>query len=433
MKVGFVGCGKLGLMVALTIESKGHEVRGYDVRHEPYDYVLSRSIPFQEEHSDELLKNTAMQMVSLPELCEWADILFLAPQTPHGKEYEGITPLPGTREDFDYSYLQECVASVDSLLPDDGKICVIISTVLPGTMERLILPTISRKFRLVYSPQFIAMGTVYEDFLNPEFWLIGAEDKGDSRLVAAFFGTISDAPLVETDIRTAEGIKVFYNTFITTKTVLANLYGEAAHKCGMNVDDIFKAISLSTRRLLSPRYLEAGMGDGGGCHPRDNIALSHLARRESFSFDFFESLMIARQKHCEFLADVIQEHMVQRSASRETKLSVVILGKAFKPETNIETGSPSMLLSNILTARGIKHWITDDLPTSELYPSLYFIGTKHERYKDYKFQMGSVVIDPFRYLPKMAGVKIIQIGKPTSQSVNSVESTDYYKTLCQSH
>lgn len=432
MKVGVVGCGKLGLMVALTIESRGHEVRGYDVRHEPWDYLLSRSIPFHEEHSEELLKNTAMQMVSLPELCEWADILFLAPQTPHGPEYEGVTPLPGTREDFDYSYLRDCVKAVDTFLPAQGKICVIISTVLPGTLDRLIIPNITRKFRLVYSPQFIAMGTVYKDFLNPEFWLIGALDKGDSRIVASFFKTISDAPLMETDIRTAEGIKVFYNTFITTKTVLANLYGEAAHKCGMNADDIYKAITLSTRRLLSPKYLEAGMGDGGGCHPRDNIALSHLARKELFSYDFFESLMIAREKHCEFLADLIQEHAVLREASRETKLSVVILGKAFKPETNIETGSPSMLLSNILTARGVKHWIHEDLKATELFPSLYFIGTKHERYKDYKFQMGSVVIDPFRYIPERAGVKLIQVGKPTKEAANRIEDSDYFKTLCQS-
>jgi UDPglucose 6-dehydrogenase len=398
-----IGCGKLGLMVALTIESKGHEVKGFDISQQAAWYLDRRSIPFKEENSEKLLAATKMQMVPLKELCDWADILFLAPQTPHGPEFEGTAPLPAERADFDYSFLVDCVQAVDRNLRAP-KVCAIISTVLPGTIEREVLPIVSGFFDLVYTPQFIAMGTVYRDFCNPEFWLIGADKKGAAKVIGRFFESISDAPHVVTDIKTAEGIKVFYNTFITTKTVLANLYGEAAHRLGMNVDDIFKAVSLSTRRLLSTRYLEAGMGDGGGCHPRDNIALSWLARENDFSFDFFDALMTARQNHCEFLAGLIEEEWERASYA----LPVVILGRAFKPETNIETGSPAILLSNLLERRGIRHQSLDDHVFLE--PAIVFIGCKHERYKSLHFADGSVVIDPFRYLAPQDGVKLISIG-----------------------
>lgn len=391
-------------MVALTIESRRHSVKGFDVSDAPKNYLAQGSIPFQEEHSEELLAASKMEMVSLEELCDWADILLLAPQTPHAPEYEGTTPLPQTRADFDYSYLIDCVRSVNACLVRPTP-CIVISTVLPGTIEREIIPLLDRDFKLVYSPQFIAMGTVYDDFLHPEFWLIGTgADELSVEVVRHFFRTIAKAPEVITDIRTAEGIKVFYNTFITTKTVLANLYGEMAHKCQMNVDDIFKAVSLSTGRLLSPKYLKAGMGDGGGCHPRDNIALSWLAKKVDLSYDFFESLMVAREKHCSFLVELIHEEW-ERS---DYALPITILGRAFKPETNIETGSPALLLSAILRRCGVAHECVDTVPARA---GIFFIGCQHERYRFTKFPAGSVVIDPFRYIPEQEGVTVKRIGQ----------------------
>ena len=403
MKVGFIGCGKLGLMVALTIESCGHEVQGYDVSPNPAKYLKERNIPFQEEHAYDLLRHTKMEMVPLENLCRWADLLFMAPQTPHQPQFEGATPLPEERADFDYSYLKDCVRNVNAALVRRTP-CVIISTVLPGTLEREILPLLGPHFDLVYSPQFIAMGTVYEDFLHPEFWLLGCLSSSAAGKLTDFYETISLAPVVSTDIRTAEGIKVFYNTFITAKTVLANLYGEMACRLKMNVDDIQRAITCSTRRLLSPKYLRAGMGDGGGCHPRDNIALSWLADQIGMGYNFFDALMLSREKHCEFLADLIAEHKGSRR--------VILLGRSFKPETNIETGSPALLLSAILEQRGIPHLSTEHLRAQDRATNnLYFIATQHERYQEIKFPCGSIVIDPFRYISDQEGVEVIRIGE----------------------
>jgi UDPglucose 6-dehydrogenase len=396
-------------MVALTIESCGHEVKGHDIDPAVAGYLRERAIPFREDHAEELLRSTRMEMVSLKELCAWAEILFLAPQTPHESRFEGVTPLPADRADFDYSYLKEAVKEVNACLPCPTT-CVVISTVLPGTIERVVKPLLGRNFLLIYEPLFIAMGTVYQDFLNPEFVLCGTEHEEAYLDLLQFYDTIGMMNLFRTDIRTAEGIKVFYNTFITAKTVLGNLYGEMAHRLGMNVDDIYKALCLAKDRLISPKYLKAGMGDGGGCHPRDNIALSYIAKTHGLSFDFFEALMVARQKHCEWLADMCEDE------SREWGLPIRILGKEFKPETNIRTGSPAILLYNILSERGVAVRIIDN-PEKEA--AVYFIGCQHTRYRNCKFPSGSVVIDPFRYIQGQEGVHLVSIGSGKEQLITA--------------
>lgn len=435
MKIGMVGCGKLGLMVALTIESRGHEVRGYDIDPAVATRLKDRTLLFHEEHAEELLKNTKMQMVPLSELCAWADILFLAPQTPHAPQFEGITPLPEERADFDYLPLITCVVMVNECLVRPTT-CVVVSTVLPGTIERAIEPLINENFKLVYQPLFIAMGTVYHDFLHPEFVLCGTKHDDAAAELRHFYETIffpvykpiwntcdeMDNRVFRTDIRTAEGIKVFYNTFITAKTVLANIYGELAHKLGMNADDIYRAMSKATDRLISPKYLKAGMGDGGGCHPRDNIALSYVARRENLSFDIFEALMKAREKHTEWLADLCQQ------AAADSGLPIVILGMAFKPETNITTGSPSLLLYSILGRRDVPVHLSDYPDMFE--KSVFFIGCQHKRYQTYAFPEGSVVIDPFRYIPYSSAYSVIRIGDSSKQ--REIEQIKIYRrcNLC---
>ena len=250
------------------------------------------------------------------------------------------------------------------------------------------------------------MGTVLNDFLNPEFVLLGVDKAKDLTPVRELYKTMHDRPLFETDITTAEGIKVFYNTFITMKTVLANIYGEMSHKLGMNVDDIYEALSLATDRIISNKYLKSGVGDGGGCHPRDNIALSHIAKEVSLSHNIFEDLMAAREDHMEWLADYAIELM------RFNSLQIIVLGKSFKPETDIETGSPAVLLVNILKEKKAPVTHLTGVPNNEIMvPVICVIGTQKPEFKETKFAPGSIVLDPFRYIPDQDGVKVIRIGE----------------------
>lgn len=389
MKIGMVGLGKLGLPVALTIESRGHEVHGYDISNDPYSYLGAKQIPYKEEGIQPLLDDNDIRLhPSVGSVVANSELIFIAIQTPHDPQYEGTTKLSQDRQDFDYTYLKEGIRVVADVCAAQkvARTIVGISTCLPGTFLREISPLLNDYTKYVYSPQFIAMGSVLKDYLNPEFNLIGVHDDEAAGQLAEFYLTINDAPNVVTDITTAEGIKVSYNTWITAKTVIANAWGEIAYKTGMNFEDIFKAWSLATDRILSPRYMHYGMSDGGSCHPRDNIALSYLAKQVDLSHDIFEDLMRARENYEEWHA------RLAISVSKKNKLPLILLGRAFKPDTTIETGSAAILLANIIKERGYAFIHKEDLDT--LPVAVYFIATNHSRYKDYKFPEGSIVINP---------------------------------------
>jgi len=398
MKIGMIGMGKLGLPVGLAIESKGHEVKGYDVNPAVAGYLKDRQIPYKEEGLQPLLDKTKVEMVeSIDELCKWADLVFCAVQTPHDPQYEGTTRLPDDRKDFDYTYLIEAVKQVHDFT------LIVISTCLPGTFDTQIKQHISPTVNYIYNPFFIAMGTVLADFLDPEFVLVG----GEPGLLEDFYKTIHQKPLLVTDVTTAEAIKVSYNTFITTKTVLANLWGQIAEKTGANVDDIYKAWSMATDRLISPRYLQAGMSDGGGCHPRDNIALSYISDQLGLKFNFFEALMKARESHEEWIADYVLNLNIPQP--------ILILGKSFKPETNITTGSPAILLANLLEEKGAAFSqydpYIDDVEPNLGQRLIVIVATKHQVFSGYKFKEGSIVIDPFGIIPDQEGVEVRRLGR----------------------
>ncbi len=342
MKIGFIGLGKLGLPVALAAEAAGHTVHGWDTSDEVQSIVRTRKLPYVEEGAQELLENSKIALIKPPELAEWADIVFVAVQTPHRPEFEGITPIPDERADFDYTSLKSAVASVH-----DAKLVAVISTVLPGTMEREIYPIVGPD-RLLYNPAFIAMGTTVPDFCDPEFVLVGT-DMANPAPLDEFYGLIHDKYVFLTTVRTAELTKVAYNTFIGLKIAFANTMMELCEKTGADVDDLVDALSLADRRIISPAYMRGGMGDGGGCHPRDNIALSWLAREVNLSYDLFESLMVCRERQTEWLAQLAIEEQNSQAAFRP----IEILGKAYKPETALTVGSPAVLLANQLADLGV--------------------------------------------------------------------------------
>lgn len=418
MNISFVGAGKLGLPVALAIESKGHNVAVTDVNPKVAEILRTRKLPYMEAGAQQLLENSRIPFLTLKQAVSHGDIIFVPIQTPHDPRYEGITPIPEERVDFDYSYLKMGVALLAEEIEQQGedKIVIIISTVLPGTIEREIKPLLGPHTKLCYNPFFIAMGQTIQDFLNPEFVLFGVDDRGAVEKAKQFYRTIHDRPFYETGIKEAELIKVAYNTFIGQKIVFANNLMEICHKMGIDVDKVTDALKMASDRLISTKYLSAGMGDGGGCHPRDGIAMSSLARDLHLSYDWSESVMMAREKQTEWLADLVEKHLSPQLTT------AVILGYAYKPGTALTVGSPALLLKNILEARKRKvvaydpyvdKGETDRLPN---YPAVFFIGTKHPDFTAYDFPDGSVVLDPWRYIPNhRTDVKIIHIGRSALQ------------------
>jgi UDPglucose 6-dehydrogenase len=411
MNIGFVGLGKLGLPVALAVESKGHKVFGYDISNKVKSIIEAKKIPYKEIWAQKYLEKSKIKFSSLSEVVKNSDIIFVPIQTPHDPLYEGVTRIPKKRIDFDYSFLIKGMKALSQEIEKqkEDKIVIIISTVLPGTIRKYIKPLLGSYTQICYNPFFIAMGTTMRDFLFPEFILFGVDNLKAAQKAEDFYKTINNAPFFKTTLENAELIKVTYNTFISTKISFINTIMELCyHLPNTNVDDVTKALSLGSRRIISSTYMSGGMSDGGGCHPRDNIALSWLAKKHNLSFDWFESIMEQREKQTEWLASLIIAEV------KKDLKEIIILGRSFKPETNIETGSPAILLMNIIKEKKLKIKSYDpflDRKKPKLKKGIYFIATKHEIFENYKFPNGSVVIDPFRYIINKDNIKYIPIGK----------------------
>jgi len=417
MNVGFIGLGKLGLPCALAIEAYGgHQVYGFELSETTCQNIHNRFLPYREVGAQELLDQTHLKLCEVDEVVCECDLVFVAVQTPHEPKFEGVTPLPEERADFDYSYLRQAVSTVaEEANRLQRKITlVVISTVLPGTMAQEIKPLLNPYVSLCYNPFFIAMGTTIQDFMHPEFVLLGSEDSEAERLIKSFYDTLHDAKVVSMSIESAELTKVAYNTFIGMKIVFANTLMEICHGTSANVDDVTNALCLATKRLISPKYLRAGMGDGGGCHPRDNIAMSYLARQRGLSHDLFESLMRARERQTAWLADLAI------TESRSSGLPIVILGLAFKPETNLTVGSPALLLRQLLATRGVEARAYDPYVTSEEAipdkPAVYIVATQHPQFASFLYPTGSVVLDPWGYVPDATDIKVIRAGRTSTNA-----------------
>ena len=386
MRASVIGLGKLGLPVAEAM-AKTHDMMGYDIR----------------SVSTQLVKQG-----TLAEVVAHADIIFIAVQTPHDPAYDGSAPtsqLPN--RDFDYSTVISVLDQIEQL-PVQDKTVVLISTVLPGTTRRLLAPRLT-KCDLIYNPYLIAMGTVAYDMVNPEMVMIGNEfgdsDFRISQLIQFYKPLMQNRPRMVTGTwEEMESTKIFYNTFISAKLSLVNMIQDVAERIGnMDVDVVAKALSESSYRITGPAYMKPGMGDGGPCHPRDNIALRWLAEQTDLGYDLFDSIMRAREVQAENLAKALIKHA----------LPVVILGKSFKPGVDYTDGSYSMLVGHYCEQLGAV--LSYDAISNE--PAAYLLG--HQSYYSSQIEQmakGSVVVDPWRTARVPDGIKLISWGNTRPQA-----------------
>ena len=400
-KVAMIGVGKLGQACA-EVMAESYPLVGYDVSpREP--------------------KNFSM-VGSTKEAVEYADIIFIAAPTPHDPLYDGREPtahLPN--KDFDYTIVKDILTEVNKW-SNRKQLVVLISTVLPGTVRRELEPLITNA-RFIYNPYLIAMGTVAWDFVNPEMIMIGTEDgseTGDAKELIEFY-----APMMKNNPRHVVGtwdececIKIFYNTFISAKLSLVNMIQDVAEKQGnINVDVVTNALKDSDQRIMGPRYMTAGMGDGGACHPRDNIALRWMSENLGLGYDLFDAIMAAREVQARNLA----ERLVRTGLP-----NVVIVGKAYKPHVPYEAGSYSILVGHYVKEFGVPVYYDDDYtgdkPPEDLGPAAYLLGHDPEttfmgcldpdpdKQRPSIFPEGSVIIDPWRKCPPIPGCEVIHYG-----------------------
>jgi UDPglucose 6-dehydrogenase len=389
MNIGFIGLGKLGLPCAEAIAKKGHSVTGYDVR--TVDLTMLIDIN-----------------PTIKETVAGKDIVFIAVPTPHDPAYDGRVPTSHlTPKDFDYSIVRACLSEANKYMNKD-QLLVLISTVLPGTTRREFIDLIPNT-RFVYNPYLIAMGSVAWDMVNPEMIMIGTRDgteTGDACQLIDFYKTVmeNNPRYVVGTWDECECIKIFYNTFISTKIGLVNMIQDVAVRQGnINVDVVTDALEKSTMRIMGPQYMKAGMGDGGACHPRDNIALRYLAEELDLGYDLFDAIMTAREIQAKNLAKELVKH------AKQNKMSIFIHGKAYKPGVEYCDGSYSLLIGHYCKELGYAPTYIDPLTGDEINGCYGVVLLAHNRKVTYEYrgfeelqslyctiEKGSIVVDPWR-------------------------------------
>ena len=411
MKIGFVGLGKLGLDCAEVMAEK-YTVHGYDIYPRTSDSVKVCATP------EEMIDNS--------------DWIFIAVQTPHAEGYDGSVPSSHMApKDFGHDAVKDAITMVNHFATEPKKV-VLISTVLPGTTRREFYSLLNSEHQFLYNPYLIAMGSVKWDFANPEMVMIGTEtgDPSDMEdLIELYRPLMKNNPRYVTGTwDECESIKIFYNTFISAKVGLVNMIQDFALKIGnINVDVVTDALAQSTMRIMGPKYMTAGMGDSGACHPRDNIALRWLAQEYDIGYDMFDTIMGAREVQAKNLADFLVENADGKP--------IVIHGKAYKPDVPFCIGSYSTLIGFYIEEQGLSVKYIDpiadnpkdvvatiDEPSIILYAHNRYItyGYTGQYTKDDTFYCdipkGSTIVDPWRNLPKdMEGIKVIHYGNTRTQ------------------
>jgi len=405
--IGFIGLGKLGLDCA-EVFSEQYTVYGYDIYPRQ-----SQSVNICD---------------SVKELVNASDWIFIAVPTPHDEGYDGSVPSSHMEpRDFDHSAVKEAMSAVNKHAKSSKNI-VLISTVLPGTTRRYFVDLLNAKHQFFYNPYLIAMGSVKWDMVNPEMIMIGTESGSDGEaqeLIDIYQPIMQNNPRYVTGTwDECEAIKIFYNTFISTKIGLVNMIQDCAMKIGnIDVDVVTDALANSTMRIMGPKYMTAGMGDSGACHPRDNIALRWLAEEYDLGYDPFDTIMTAREQQAKNLA----KFLVDQSQSNNN-IPIVIHGKSYKPNVPYCIGSYSTLVGHYVKKLG--HSVsyvdpladdTTDVVDDVASPAVILLahnrkitygytGEEAEDKAYFEFVPGSVVVDPWRATEQKYNMKVIHYG-----------------------
>jgi len=266
------------------------------------------------------------------------------------------------------------------------------------------------------------------DMVNPEMVMIGTEDGNSTDLARELVDLYR--PLMQNDPRyeigtweECEAIKIFYNTFISAKVGMVNMIQDFAQRIGnINVDVVTDALARSTQRIMGPKYMTAGMGDAGACHPRDNIALRWLAQEYDLGYDMFDTIMRAREIQARNLADFLCGTAVKH------RMPIIIHGKAYKPDVPYCIGSYSILIAHYIKQRGFSVKYLDPLADDredcvEQIDRPHVILMAHNRQVTYgytgtqaadqaycDFPAGSVMVDPWRQQQNIPGISVIHYG-----------------------
>ncbi|MBI5931816.1 MAG: UDP-glucose/GDP-mannose dehydrogenase family protein [Chloroflexi bacterium] len=353
MKVSIFGLGYVGTVSAACLAGQGHEVLGVDVSADKVNQINNKQSPIVEPGLEPLIQK-GVETGKLKATQDTAaavrhgEVLLICVGTPsHANGGLGLTYVERVAQD-----IGQALAGTN-----DYKVVSLRSTVLPGTFTETLKPILEQysgkkagvDFGVTVNPEFLREGSAIEDFINPPYTLIGAEDEQAGQMLARLYENL-DAPLYFSDPDTANMVKYACNAFHAVKVTFANEIGRLSKVVGVDSTRVMEIFTQDTKLNISPRYLRPGFAFGGSCLPKDLRAINYLARHTDVDIPMLEGVMESNHEHIEFALD-----MVVRSGKR----SVTIVGLSFKPHTDDLRESPMVTLTETLLGKGYKVTIYD--------------------------------------------------------------------------
>jgi UDPglucose 6-dehydrogenase len=340
--IGVFGAGWVGLVTGGCFAELGHHVVVRDVMPERIEALRAGNLPFHEADLPEVLERNRGRITYTLDAGDLAgaDAIFVCVQTP--PTYSGDADLS-----FVWSALDDLPAS------DERQILVMKSTVPVGTGEKVRAALEGRGLSnvgYVSNPEFLAEGHAVRDFLNPDRIVVGAFAEEDSAAVEALYAGI-DAPVVRTDVASAEMIKLAANAFLMTRISFINEIANVCEAVGADVVEVAKGVGLDHR--LGPHFLRAGIGYGGSCFPKDSLALKQLASNSGYHFQLLAAVIEVNELQKRRVIQKLQKHLGKLRGKK-----IALLGLAFKAGTDDMREAPSLVLASRLLAEGaeVRAW-----------------------------------------------------------------------------
>src|SRR5881227_1746226 len=334
--IGVIGTGYVGLVTAAGFAELGNEVWCIDIDERKIENLKRGVIPIWEPGLEDLVTKHSGRMhfsTRLADALEHARLLFVAVGTP--PLYSG---------DADLSAVH---AVVDSMPPSDHHALIMKSTVPVGTgrnIRRIFEEQGKSGFRYVSCPEFLKEGSAIDDFLRPDRVVIGDEGDWAGDAVEELYAPLG-APIVRTDIPSAEMVKLAANAFLATKISFINEIANVCEVTGADVTEVARGIGLDDR--IGPKFLQAGIGFGGSCFPKDVSALKQLAGNSGYHFQLLAAVLEVNELQKRRVVGKLQQHLGQLVGKR-----IALLGLAFKPDTDDMREASSLVLSARLQSDG---------------------------------------------------------------------------------
>jgi UDPglucose 6-dehydrogenase len=355
IKLSVVGMGKLGSCMAACFASRGLPVIGVDINLLAVEMINAGQAPVFEPGLAARIAEAGPRLhatMSFEEAIEASDATFIVVPTP-SESHGG----------FSLRHVHQAARDIGKALrrKEGYHLVVLTSTVLPGSTQFGLVPLLERESRrrlgkdlgVCYCPEFIALGTVIRDFLSPDFLLIGESDKraGDL-LVEIYQQACENRPTVaRMNFSNAELTKLSVNSFVTMKITFANLLASLCERLpNGDVDVVTSALGLNRR--IGGRYLKGGLGYGGPCFPRDNLALAFLARQMNESGALAEVIDLYNRSMVESVLHKVESYLPRRGR-------VSVLGLSYKPGTVVVEESQGLQAAEALAKRGFRVVVYD--------------------------------------------------------------------------